>query len=287
MAQILQAILLGIVQGLTEFIPVSSSAHLVVVPWLIEPITGISDFGLSFDLALHLGTLIALLFFFWHDWVRYISAGVASLRDRAIAGDHDRLLAWLLVIGTIPGAIAGFLGDSFIESVFHQPGAGHAAAAMLGIAILMIIMAILMWLAERMAQHIRGMDQIDLRDAILVGLAQALAILPGVSRAGSTITMGLGVGLQRPAAARFSFLLGTPIIAGAGLKKMYDALKSGLLAQDAAIFIAGFIAAAIVGYFCIRILLGFLQKHTVMIFVYYRLVVGFLIVLFVLLGYNL
>ena len=141
MIEILQAAVLGIIQGLTEFIPISSSAHLIIVPWLLEPVTGVGDFGLSFDLALHLGTLVAVLVYFWHDWLRYVTAGLASLCQRRIGSDRDRLLAWLLLIGSVPGALAGALADSFVEDFFHAPNTAHQPTAMAVIAILMMALA--------------------------------------------------------------------------------------------------------------------------------------------------
>jgi len=285
MLQILQAVALGIVQGLTEFIPVSSSAHLVIIPWLLQPLTGIGDFGLAFDLALHLGTLVAVLVYFWRDWLRYVAAGLASIQQRRIGGDHDRLMAWLLLIGCIPGVVAGVLGDKFIEGFFHAANTPHAPTAMVVIALLMMALAIVMWLAERYARHQRAFQSLGLKDAVLIGLAQALAILPGVSRSGSTITMGLVLDLQRDAAARFSFLLGTPIIAGAGAKKLLDAFQSGDLSSEAAVFVAGFVSAAIVGYLCIAFLLRFLRSNTMLPFVYYRLLAGGAIILLVLTGF--
>jgi undecaprenyl-diphosphatase len=287
MIEILQALLLGLVQGLTEFIPVSSSAHLIIVPWLLKPFTGIGDFGLSFDLALHLGTLVAVVIFFWNDWLRYIKAFFASVLGRRIAGDHDRLLAWLLIIGCIPGVVAGALGDSFIESFFHPEGdAPHRSVAMVLLALLMIALAGLLWLAERMAKHVRGLESMTVRDAVYIGLAQATAILPGVSRSGSTITMGLALGLKREEAARFSFLLGAPIIAGAAAKKLLDALQSGQLASEVGIFICGFLAAAIIGYLCIRYLLRYLQRNSTYPFSIYRVFVGVLIIVLVAAGFG-
>ena len=286
MVEILQAILLGVVQGLTEFIPISSSAHLIIVPWLLKPFTGIGDFGLSFDLALHLGTLLAVLAFFRSDWLRYIGAFFASLRDHSVAGDHDRLLGWLLLIGSIPGVIAGAFGDKYIEGFFHAPAAPHQPTAMIVLAILIIALAAVLWLAERMASHVRTMESITLKDAVLIGLAQALAILPGVSRSGSTITMGLALGLKRETAARFSFLLGAPIIAGAAAKKLLDALQAGTLASEAGIFICGCLAAAVVGYVCIKYLLRYLQTNSTLVFVNYRVFLGVLIIVLVAAGFG-
>ena len=202
MISILQAIILGIIQGITEFIPISSSAHLIVVPWFF----GWEDPGLNslaFDVALHLGTLLAVLLFFYADWVRLIHAAIASIRERKIGADPDRRLAWPLVIGCIPGAIIGALAESKIEHLFHEPNQPHQTSAMIAIAVMLALAGAIMLLADRLAKHLRGMDRLNLKDAIIIGFAQALAVFPGVSRSGATITAGLALGLERPAAARF------------------------------------------------------------------------------------
>jgi undecaprenyl-diphosphatase len=272
-----QAVILGIVQGLTEFIPISSSAHLVIIPWFFRW----NDPGLTFDVALHLGTLVALLWFFWSDWVRLVRAGIASIIERKIGADSDRRLAWFLVIGTIPGGIAGWLGESKIEELFHQPGASHSLGAMVAMAVIIVLLGAALFIAERTAKHIRGMNRVSLKDAIIIGLSQALAIFPGVSRSGSTITAGLAVGLQRETAARFSFLLSAPIILGAGLKSLLDVLSAfaagTMLQSDLLIMAIGFLAAAVSGYLCIKFLLRFLQKHSTDVFVYYRWLLAALI----------
>lgn len=278
---ILQAIILGIVQGLTEFIPISSSAHLVILPWLF----GWEDkalTSLTFDVALHLGTLVAVLTFFAADWVRLIRAGVLSLVERKIGSDPDRRLAWFLIVGCIPGGIAGVLFESKIEELFHKPNAPHQAGAMIAMAVIIALLGALLFAAERFAQHLRNMKQITLRDAILIGLAQAMAVFPGVSRSGATITAGLGLGLEREAAARFSFLLSAPIVAGAGVKSVWDILKDvqtgALTSSDLLLFPMGLVAAAVSGYLCIKYLLRFMQKNPTNIFVYYRWALAALIV---------
>jgi undecaprenyl-diphosphatase len=270
---ILQAIILGIIQGATEFIPISSSAHLIIVPWLFgwnEPALT----SLPFDVSLHLGTLAAVLIFFARDWLRLLKAGFASLVERKIGGDPDRMMAWLVLIGTIPGAVVGILAESKIEALFHQPGVPISSAAMLVMALIIALMGALLLLADRLAQHLRDFTQITLKDAILIGLAQAMAIFPGVSRSGSTISAGLALGLKRDSAAKFSFMLSAPIIVGAGLKSLvgiYTGFKGGTIASsDMILFPIGVIVAAISGYLCIRFLLNYLQKHSLSVFVYYR-----------------
>jgi undecaprenyl-diphosphatase len=265
-----EAVILGLVQGLTEFIPISSSAHLVIIPWLFHW----DDPGISFDLALHVGTLIAILSFFWQDWVRLVRAGIASIIERKIGQDIDRKLAWFLVIGTIPGGVVGYFAESKIEELFHQPGADHAMGAMIAMAIIIALLGAGLFIAERTARHLRDINHMSLKDALIIGFSQAMAIFPGVSRSGATITAGLALGLQRETAARFSFLLSAPIILGAGLNSILDVrdeLASGAMLQsDLLVFAAGFITAAVSGYLCIKYLLRFLQRHSTDVFVYYR-----------------
>jgi undecaprenyl-diphosphatase len=270
---ILEAIILGLVQGATEFIPVSSSAHLIIVPWLF----GWNDpalTSLTFDVALHIGTLIAVLAFFASDWVRLVKAWILSVKERKIGDDPDRRLAWFVVIGTIPGGIAGIFFESKIDALFHQPGVPIAATAMLVMAVIIAALGTIMLVADRLARHVVELRGLTFNKILVIGFAQALAIFPGVSRSGSTISAGLGLGLKREAAARFSFLLSAPIIAGAGLKSLYDiysGLKTGAIAQNELIlFPIGLVVAAISGYLCIRFLMNYLQKHTTNVFVYYR-----------------
>jgi undecaprenyl-diphosphatase len=277
---VLQSIVLGIVQGLTEFIPISSSAHLVVIPWLFgweDPTLK----ALSFDVALHLGTLVAVLAFFAKDWARLVGAGVRSLVQRRIGADPDRRMAWFLVIACVPGAAAGLLFEGRIERLFHPEGSPISSASMLAMAAIIALLGALLFLAEARGRRDKPFASIGLKSALLIGLAQAAAVFPGVSRSGSTITAGLALGLERGAAARFSFLLGAPIIAGAGAKSLLDlaeAAKAGAVASsELVLFPIGFAAAALSGFFCIKLLLGFLQKHSTRVFVYYRWVFAALI----------
>jgi undecaprenyl-diphosphatase len=263
---IFQAVLLGIVQGLTEFIPISSSAHLVILPWLLNW----QDPGLAFDIALHLGTLVALLAFFARDWIRLIRAGIASIVEREIGDDVDRRLAWLIVIASVPGALVGALAESKIEELFHAPNPQHNANAMIAMGVIIALLGAALFAAERLARHLRNLDQISLKDAILIGCAQALAIFPGVSRSGATITAGLALGFERESAARFSFLLSAPLIAGAGAKSMFDLVRKGIAPDEMIFFGVGFLVAALSGYLCIKFLLRFLQNNTTNVFVFYR-----------------
>jgi len=286
MTTILQSIVLGILQGLTEFIPISSSAHLVIVPWLF----GWKDPALTslpFDVALHLGTLVAILWFFAADWVRLLRAGLASLKERKIGADPDRRLAWFIVIGIIPGGIAGILLESKIEAWFHTPGEPVKPLAMMAMAAIIALLGSALFFAEWVARHQRGLKDLSLKDTLIIGVAQAFAVFPGVSRSGSTITAGLALGLERETAARFSFLVGAPLIAGVGLKSLWDtyqAFRDGALASgDLILFPIGFVAAAIVGYLCIKYLLRFLQKNSANIFVYYRWALALLVIIVALL----
>jgi len=280
---ILQAIVLGIVQGLTEYIPISSSAHLIIIPWLFgwhDPALT----SLSFDVALHLGTLAAVIGFFEKDWARLFRAGFASLRERRISTDPDRRLAWLLVISCIPGAIAGVLGEGKIDQLFHQPNVPIAPMAIIILGIIIASLALILFSVERVAKHARELNSLTLKDAIFIGLAQALAIFPGVSRSGSTITAGLALNLKNEDAARFSFLLSAPIIAGAGLKSAWDFYQqfhggNPFTSGEWILFPVGVIAAAISGYFGIKYLLRYLQNHSTDLFVYYRWGLAALIIL--------
>ncbi len=286
LVHILQAIVLGIVQGATEFIPVSSSAHLIIVPWLFGW-TDPSLTSLPFDVALHLGTLVAVLAFFAADWVRLIRAWLASVAERKIGGDPDRRLAWLVLVGTIPGALVGWLSESKIEGLFHQPNAPIRPVAMIAMAVIIAALGLALYEADRLAVHDRGLKHLGRRDALLVGLAQALAVFPGVSRSGSTITAGLALGMERDTAARFSFYLSAPIIAGAGAKSLLEIVKglhTGAIARaDMVLFPAGVIAAAVTGYLCIGFLLRYLQSNSTNVFVRYRWALAVLLVAVVLL----
>ncbi len=283
---IAQAIVLGIVQGLAEFIPISSSAHLIIVPWLFgwdDPILE----SLSFDVSLHMGTLVALIWFFAADWIRLIRAGFASIWERKIGDDVDRRLAWLLVIGTIPGVVFGVLAEERIEQLFHPPDSPIQPWAMIAMAVLIALLGTALLIAERLARHVRDLNHVSLKDAVVVGLAQAAALFPGISRSGSTITAGLALGLQRETAARFSFLLSAPIVAGAGAKSLFDILQSireGAFGQDElSLFVVGLLAALVSGYLAIKFLLRYLQRHSTDVFVYYRYGLALVIIIVVLL----
>jgi undecaprenyl-diphosphatase len=264
METILQAIVIGVVQGLTEFLPISSSAHLILLPRLL----GWDDAFLNspaFVVMLHMGTLAALLVYFWRDLLRYAAAGLAALRERRIGADPDRRLAMLLAASVIPAALVGVALEEFVDSFFREN--------LLAVTVLLVIGGGLLFLAERAARHDRQMHQLRLRDALAIGLAQALALFPGISRSGITIAAGLFLGLERPAAARFAFLMGTPIIAGAGLWKMRELLDGTVGAFDPLVLLAGMAAAGLSGLAAIAVLLAFLRRFSTDVFVLYR--VGF------------
>jgi undecaprenyl-diphosphatase len=283
---ILQAIILGIVQGITEFIPISSSAHLIIIPWLFGW-TDASLVSLPFDVALHIGTLIAVLVYFAGDWVRLIRAGIASILERKIGNDPDRRLAWLVLIGTIPGGIAGVLGESKIDALFHQPGVPIKTSALIIMAVIIAVLGAALFFADRLSRRGYKLEKYTLKDSLVIGFAQALAIFPGVSRSGSTITAALALGSERPSAARYSFLLSAPIIAGAGAKSLYEIYKgisSGAIARaDLILFPIGLVFAAISGFLCIRFLMNYLQNNSLKIFVYYRWALAVLIIVVALL----
>ena len=272
---VFQAIVLGIVQGLTEFLPISSSAHLIVIPALLGWDVPVDTFinTATFDVMLHAGTLLALLIYFWRDLIRLLRAFFASLRDRSLATDPDRRLAWLLLISVIPAAILGAAFESFFDTYFR--------ANLLFIPILLVIGAGILFVAERAARHVREIWQITWLDALIIGIAQAFALFPGISRSGITISAGLFLGMKREAAARFAFLMGIPVIAGAAIWKAREIPFSTLDSTEALALAAGLVAAAVTGVLAIRLLLRYLQSHTTDIFVAYR--VGFAALVVVLL----
>ena len=249
---LVQAIVLGILQGLGEFLPISSSGHLIVVPWLL----GWREHGLAFDVALHLGTLVAVLYAFAGDWWRLVSATLrGALRGRPFAEPGGRMFG-LIVLASIPGAVAGKLLESWAETTFRSPALVAASMAALGVVLLF---------ADRRGGA-READSLSLVDALIIGLAQALALIPGVSRSGITISAALFLGLRREQAARFSFLLATPITAGAALLKVPHLLHGG----GVKVALAGIGAAAIVGWLSIFFLLQYVRTRTYRPFVWYR-----------------
>jgi undecaprenyl-diphosphatase len=277
---VLQAALIGLLQGLTEFIPVSSSAHLELAPWLFGWQTDGLLGSLSFDVFLHLGTLIALLGYFARDWIRFLGAAAASLVERRIGQDPDRRLAWLLILATIPAAGIGFVGEDLIDRVLH----GDSNGLRLAIAGFVVVGAAGLWLADRLGTRRDRIEQLDAGKALAIGLSQALALLPGISRSGATMSAGLFLGLTREAAARFSFLLATPITLGAGLYGSRHLLSEAHTGNEWLAIAAGFAAAAISGMLAIGFLLRWLRSRSMTVFSVYRLAFAGLIVALVLVG---
>ena len=261
METLLQAIVIGVIQGLTEFLPISSSAHLILVPRVLgwnDPFIN----SPAFQVMLHMGTLAALLVYFWRDLLRYAIAGLAVLRERRIGADPDRRLAVLLAASVIPAALIGVLLEDFIDTFFREQP--------LAICALLVVGALILFVAERAARHTRQMSDLRVRDALGIGLAQALALFPGISRSGVTIAAGLFLGLERAAAARFAFLMGTPIIAGAGIWKFRELVGPEAGTFEPAVLLAGVLASAVAGLAAIWILLRYLQNHSTDVFSFYR-----------------
>lgn len=262
---IIRSIVLGIIQGVTEFLPVSSSGHLVVAH---EILSFQSVDALGFDLALHLGTLLALITYFYRDIVLYVRGAFSSLSPRQFRRSHEQSLAWIVLAGTIPAALSGYLLRDFFV--------GTRMVAI--VAITLMLGGVIFLITDHYARRVRDVHSMRLRDGIIIGLAQVLALIPGVSRSGSTIIAGLWLGLNREAAARFSFLLAIPIVAGAGASAVVDLYRQGA-DVDYALYITGFITAGVSGYIAIRFMLSYLQKHGLAVFAWYRIALGLLIAL--------
>jgi undecaprenyl-diphosphatase len=265
----IQALIMGIVQGLTEFLPVSSSGHLVLAPFLFgwdDPFIN----SLAFSVMLHLGTLVALLAYFRRDWQRLVPAGLAAIRDRSFADDADRTLAWVLVAATIPAALAGFLLNDLIETRIREPEI---------VAVMLVLGAVILWVADHFGARSRDVDDVTFPIAIGIGAAQALALIPGVSRSGVSISAGRLAGLDRPAAARFAFLMATPITAGAvvfELRKLATG-EAGVTVEMAPLLV-GLVASVVSGLAAIHFMLRYLRTRSLDIFVWYRLIVAAVVI---------
>ena len=277
---IIQAAIAGLLQGLTEFIPISSSAHLELAPWIAGWESDGLIGSLAFDVFLHLGTLVALLVHFAGDLLRYLRAWLASIRERRIGGDTDRRLAWLLAMATVPAAIIGFTLESFIEDAFH----GDNDGARLAIAGFLVLGATALYVADRLGSRRREITDMTGGTALTIGFSQALALLPGISRSGATITAGLALGLNREAAARFSFLLATPITLGAGLYGSRRLFETALTGEQWLAVGVGFAVSALSGLVAIGFLLAWLRRRSVAIFSLYRVVFAAVIVVLVVAG---
>jgi undecaprenyl-diphosphatase len=268
-----QALVLGIVQGLTELLPISSSGHLILVPWLADwrYLEEHSEFNKTFDVALHLGTLVAVMAYFWDDLVRLVAAWFRSLGAGAIRDAEERV-AWLVVLATIPAVVVGAAGEGFIEKHLGEPWQ---------IAIFMAFFAVVLWLADRTPER-RDTSTLGLGEGLGIGFAQALALMPGVSRSGVTISAGRFLGLDRESAARFSFLLLVPVTLGAVVfKGVTDVLLADLPTGSGGPFLVGTIASAASGFVAIDLLLGYVRRHNYTPFVVYRLVLALLILVLI------
>jgi undecaprenyl-diphosphatase len=258
-----QAFTLGIVQGLTELLPISSSGHLILVPWLADwrYLEAHPEFNKTFDVALHLGTLVAVVVYFWSDVVRYVTAGFRSARRRSVSGPDERI-AWYVFAATIPAALAGAAGEGVIEEHLGQPWQ---------IAILLAVFGVLLWLADRLPER-KTIQGLRFGTAFAIGVSQILALVPGVSRSGITITTGRAAGLDRDSAARLSFLLLIPVVFGAVVYKgLKDVAIEPLPPGSTGPFVVGTLAAAGVGLVAIDVLIGYVRRHDYSPFVVYRL----------------
>jgi undecaprenyl-diphosphatase len=276
---ILAAAILGVVQGLTEFLPISSSAHLILVPWIF----GWEPNGLIFDVALHIGTAVAILVYFWREWITLGVEAVRGILTGAPFANRERKLAWFLVVGTIPAVIIGLAFEDAVERELRSP--------LITVATLTAF-ALLLYYAERHSSQKRKLADLTLADSVLIGLAQAVALIPGVSRSGITMTTAMFRDVDRPSAARFSFLLATPVVVGAGLLQgwhLVKALRAPVLdgavplafpAHKWIVLAVGVVSAAVTGFLCIRFFLRYLQSNSFVPFVIYRFVLAAVVLLF-------
>ncbi|MEJ2597194.1 MAG: undecaprenyl-diphosphatase UppP [Anaerolineales bacterium] len=271
---ILQSILLGVVQGLTEFLPISSSGHLVIVPHLLGWHIPNAD-AFVFDVLVQMGTLLAVIIYFWKDLIGIIGAFFTGLVRGQPFADPQARQGWLIILATIPAGAIGLVLKSAVEDAF---------SSVLATGVFLLITAAMLAIGERVGKRIRIIDQISWKEALWMGCFQALAIFPGVSRSGSTITGAMTRDLERPAAARFSFLMAIPIMVAAGLLASVDMVKIPNYTSLIPVFIPGFLTAAIVGYLSIRWLLGYLTRHPLYVFSIYCTAVGLLAIIIGLLG---
>jgi undecaprenyl-diphosphatase len=266
-----QALVMGIVQGLTEFLPISSSGHLILVPYLFgwkDPFIT----SLAFSVMLHMGTLVALLAYFWRDWLVLVPAGLATIRDRSFRGEPDRRLAWLIAITTIPAVIVGPILNDRLETALRSEGI---------VAVTLVIGGAILWLADRWGRKVRDASQLTFVQAFAIGVAQAIALIPGISRSGISISAGLFLGLTRESAARFSFLMATPITAAAGAYEIVQLVRGeaggGFTAGP---LVLGMAAALVSGFAAIHLLLRYLRTNSLTIFVIYRLLLAAVVIVF-------
>ena len=263
--QIYQAIILGIVQGLTELLPISSSAHLFLIPWFLK-----WEIPEAFDVALHFGTLLAIGIFFFKDWIKLISGGYKSIIKKE--KNAEGRMFWYIVLATIPGGIIGFILDKYAEDLLTQP---------IIIAIALMTMGILLYLIDKNAKNKTEYKDLNLKQTFLVGLSQALAFIPGVSRSGITMTTGRLLGIKREAVAKYSFMLSAPIVLAATVFKIKDFIEYFMIANITGIiaFVLGVLASFIVGIFVIKYLLEFLKKGSFKVFAIYRVIIGIFVII--------
>jgi len=261
-----QVVVLALIQGITEFLPISSTAHLALAPWLL----GWTDPGLTFDIALHVGTLLAILVYFFRTWLQIIAQAIGFHYGEDDALRRNPGILWLLVVGSIPIGIFGYVFGKQAETTWRSP---------LVIGTMMVAVGILMWLGERAGSRKKDLSAVTLTDSLAIGAAQAVAIIPGTSRSGITITAGLFRNLDRPTAARFSFLLSAPAIAAAAAKALHDLMKHGGIPAGMHTPLAlGIVISAVSGLAVIALLLRFLQRHTLYFFIYYRIIFGIIVI---------
>ena len=272
MLELIEAIFLGVVQGLTEFLPVSSSGHLLLGQYFL----GMDQerFGLTFDAAIHTGTVLAVIVFFWRDLLRMLGAFFRSLRGPNFE-ERDQRMAYLILVATIPAGVVGLLFQNFFENSVRSPWL---------VAFNLVLVGALFIVGETVGRQNRTSDKLGFKEALGIGLAQTVALFPGVSRSGGTITVGLFLGLRRDEAARFSFLMSVPITAAAALLSLVEAFGSGIGAGDALLFFVGSVTSGVVGYLAIRFLLNYLVGHSLRIFSYYRFALAAVVVVLLLFG---
>ena len=266
MLYLLEAILLGVIQGITEFLPVSSSGHLLLAQYFLG--LDQSRFGLSFDVALHLGTLLAVVAFFWWELLRMARAFLRSFVDRDLT-DPDQRLAYLILASTVPAVFIGYFFEGFFSTAARSP---------LIVAFGLALVGVMFIVAEAVGRKSRFASKLGFGGAFGIGLAQAAALIPGVSRSGATITLGLFLGLRREEAARFSFLMSVPVIAGAGLLEAVKVVGGGVGGQDLFLFGVGFVCSAVVGYLAIKFFISYVADHSLRAFAYYRFALAAIVV---------
>jgi len=265
----LQGAILGLIQGITEFLPVSSSGHLVLVPWFLnweEP-------GLPFNTTVHLGTLLGVVTFFWGDLVELAKAWLSDLRSGGMPTSSQSKLAWLIILGTLPAALMGLLFEEFFESLFSTP---------LWVACLLLVTGIILALSEAIGDLRRDLEEISWLDSLVIGIAQGCAIAPGLSRSGATVATGLFSGLHREAAARYSFLLSIPIILGTSILQLKDLVQAPEAAAQAPTIVTGFLVASLSGYFSIKFFLHYLRRGRLYPFAIYCWTVGIISIIAIL-----